>query len=213
MDRNETKVLIVDDDEDMRATLSDFIGGMGVKVRVAADLAEAQLALGSETPPFDIVLADLKLPSGTGLDILKAAHTRSTDTLVSIVTGYASLETAMEAIRLGAYDYITKPFSLEEIGVQVRNMVGHIALTKENARLSMRLQELLAQINRLQAERLDFARFQEDMRREVSETNRKLDRLVAENNLASSGYVPGPAHGTDAPRPRAPIAIQKPKSA
>jgi ActR/RegA family two-component response regulator len=51
------------------------------------------------------------------MDVLKAAHARSSETLVRIVTGYASQETAIEAIRLGAYDYITKPFTLDEIGV------------------------------------------------------------------------------------------------
>jgi DNA-binding NtrC family response regulator len=205
MDRNELKVLIVDDDEDMRATLSDFIGGMGVRVRVAADVADARVALGNETPPFDLVLADLKLPGGTGLDILKAAHTRSPETLVSIVTGYASLETAMEAIRLGAYDYITKPFSLEEIGVQVRNMVEHVSLTKENDRLSMRLQELLEQMNRLQSERLDLSRFQDEIRREIQETHHKLDQLLATANPPATNYAAS-AYGAETVRTRSPLA-------
>jgi DNA-binding NtrC family response regulator len=181
MAETELKVLIVDDDEDMRATLSDFISRMGVKVRTAGDVPTAQMTLRGETPPFDLVLADLKLPGGTGLDVLKAAHSRSVDTLVTIVTGYASLETAIDAIRLGAYDYITKPFSLDEIGVQVRNMISRVSLAKENARLSLRLQELFQQVNRLQSERSELNRFHGDIRKELQETNRKLDLLLAGN--------------------------------
>jgi DNA-binding NtrC family response regulator len=179
MAETELKVLIVDDDEDMRATLSDFISRMGVKVRTAGDVPEAREALAGETPPFDLVLADLKLPEGTGLDVLRAAHARSVETLVTIVTGYASLETAIDAIRLGAYDYITKPFSLDEIGVQVRNMISRVSLAKENARLSLRLQDLFQQVSRLQSERSELNRFYGDIRKELQENNRKLDLLLA----------------------------------
>ncbi len=187
MAQSELKVLIVDDDEDMRATLTDFISSkMGVKVRTAADVPEAKRVLQAEVPPFDLVLADLKLPGGTGLDVLKAAHARSSDTLITIITGYASLETAIEAIRLGAYDYMTKPFSLDEIGVHVRNMIERVSLSKENARLSLRLQELYEQVNRLQSEKSDMVRFQEDIRRELQSTSRKLDLLLEANPPGAS---------------------------
>jgi uncharacterized protein (UPF0335 family) len=110
---------------------------------------------------------------------LKSAHSRSVETLVTIITGYASLETAIDAIRLGAYDYITKPFSLDEIGVQVRNMISRVSLAKENARLSLRLQELFQQVNRVQAERAELNRFYADVRKELQETNHKLDIILA----------------------------------
>ncbi len=193
MAATEFKVLIVDDDEDMRATLSDFIGSMGLKVRTASDVAEAESLLITEIPPFDLVLADLKLPGGTGLDILKAAHARSPETLVSIVTGYASLETAIQAIHLGAYDYITKPFSLDEIGVQVRNMVERISLAKENARLSLRLQELFEQVNELQSGHLDWSRFQDEVRKELKDTNLKVSQLLsAISRLLPEATAAGP---------------------
>jgi DNA-binding NtrC family response regulator len=172
------QVLVIDDDEDMRATLATFIGRMGVRVRTACDLAEARQALRSEISAFDVVLTDLKLPGGSGLDIVRAAHERNRDCLVTIVTGYGSLETAIEAIRLGAYDYITKPFSLDEIGVQVRNMIDRVALTKENARLSVRLQELYEELNRLQNERMAMTHFQEEIRSELQQQRLKLDQLL-----------------------------------
>lgn len=172
-------MLVVDDDEDMRATLTDFIGKMGVQVRQAASLGEARRLLGNDADAFDLVVTDLRLPDGNGLDVVKAAHARRQDTLVTIVTGYASLDSAIEAIRLGAYDYITKPFTLDQIGVQVRNMVQRILLSKENARLSVRLQELYQEVNRLQSERIEAARFHNEIRRQLLEVHRKLDLLLA----------------------------------
>ena len=172
-------MLVVDDDEDMRATLIDFISKMGVKVRQAANLEEARRFLGNDADPYDIVITDLRLPDGNGLEVVRAAHSRRPDTLVTIVTGYASLDTAIEAIRLGAYDYVTKPFTLDQIGVQVRNMVQRILLSKENARLSVRLQELYQEVNRLQSEKVEAVGFHNEIRRQLLEIHRKLDRLMA----------------------------------
>lgn len=179
MAQTEIRVLLVDDDEDMRATLADFISRMGAEVKTAADVPDAKRALSLESPPFDLVLTDLKLPGGNGLDVVKAAHARSMETLVTIITGYASLETAIEAVRLGAYDYITKPFSLDEIGVQVRNMIERVALSKENSRLSLRLQQLYEELNQLKNERTDVFRMQEEVRKELQDNSRKLDQLLA----------------------------------
>ncbi len=199
MTQSDLRVLVVDDEEDMRATLSDYISGMGLKIKTAMDVPDSQRLLRVESPPFDIVLADLKLPGGSGLDILKTALARSRDTLVSIITGYASLETAIEAIRLGAYDYITKPFSLDEIGIKVRNMAERISLSKENARLSLRLQELLEQVSRLQGERSEVLRVQEEIRKGVDEIHRKLDLLLPHRNGATpveSAQIAPPAKAT-----------------
>jgi DNA-binding NtrC family response regulator len=173
------RALIVDDDEDMRATLMDFISQLGVKASTVGNVAEAQWALRTEGTPFDLVLTDLKLPGGNGMDVLKAAHARSSETLVTIITGYASLETAIEAIRFGAYDYITKPFTLDEIGVQVRNMIARVSLSKENAHLSLRLQELCEQVNRLRNERHAALSLQEGIRDELQQNSRKLDLILA----------------------------------
>jgi DNA-binding NtrC family response regulator len=172
MGSSDTRVLIVDDDADLRGALTDFISKMGVKVRTAGSVQEAQHLLQTEAIPFDLVLTDLKIPGGSGMDVLHAAHSRSMESLVTIITGYASIETAIDAIRLGAYNYVTKPFSLNEIGVQVRNMIERIALSKENARLSLRLQELYQQVNRVQNERTDVVRLHDDL-------SRKLDQILS----------------------------------
>jgi len=174
----EIRMLVVDDDQDMRDTITDFISKMGIKVGQAASLEEARRLLGNDADPFDLVITDLRLPDGNGLEVVRAAHTRRPDTLVTILTGYASLDTAIEAIRLGAYDYLTKPFTLDQIGVQVRNMVQRVLLSKENARLSVRLQELYQEVNRLQSERVEAVGFHNEIRRQLLEVHRKLDRIL-----------------------------------
>lgn len=175
---SETRILLVDDDEALRVTLVDFISRLGVMVRAVGTMSEAAAAIRADVQPFDIILTDLRLPDGNGLDVVRAAHARSTETLVSILTGFASLETAIGAIRLGAYDYITKPFSLDEIGVQVRNMIGRVSLSKENARLSLLLQELYAQVHRLQSDRSDVSAALQEIRTDLADNGRKLEQLL-----------------------------------
>jgi DNA-binding NtrC family response regulator len=178
MSSTEVKVLIVDDDADLRAALTDFISRMGARVRSAGNVVEAQQMLQTETTPFEIVITDLKIPGGSGMDVLKAAHARSLESLITIITGYASMETAIDAIRLGAYSYIAKPFSLNEIGVQVRNMIERVTLSKENARLSIRLQDLYQQIERFHTERADAFKLHEDINKKLLENTQKLDQIL-----------------------------------
>jgi DNA-binding response OmpR family regulator len=124
------------------------------------------------------------------MDVVKAIRARAPESLVTIVTGYASLETAIEAIRLGAYDYITKPFSLDEIGVQVRNMIERVSLSKENARLSVRLQEVYQQIDHLQSERVEMLKFQEQILSSLREATGKLDQLLQDNGPSRKPQTP-----------------------
>jgi DNA-binding NtrC family response regulator len=172
------KILIVDDDEDLCVALTDFISQMGVLVQTAGNVPEAQQKLQTETVPFDLILTDLRIPGGSGLDVLKAACERSADSLVMIITGYASMDTAIEAARLGAYNYVTKPFSLDEIGVQVRNMIERVSLSRENARLSLRLQELYQQLERVERERADFVQINKNLLKLLQENSRKLDDIL-----------------------------------
>ena len=171
--------LIVDDDVDLRSALTDYISQMDVTVRTAGSVTEAVRAIQSDPASFELILTDLKIPGGSGMDVLKAAHSRNPNTLVTIITGYATMETAIDAIRLGAHNYIAKPFSLNELGVQVRNMIERVTLSRENERLSLRLQELYQQVNQIQTERNDFSRMHEDLGKQLQENTRKLDQLLA----------------------------------
>ncbi len=179
MGNSNVRALIVDDDVDLRAALTDYISQMDVTVRTAGSVGEAVRIIQAEPIPFELILTDLKIPGGSGMDVLKAAHARGPNTLVTIITGYATMETAIDAIRLGAHNYIAKPFSLNELGVQVRNMIERVTLSKENERLSLRLQELYQQMNQIQSERIDFMRLHQDLRIQLQENTHKLDQLLA----------------------------------
>jgi two-component system, NtrC family, response regulator PilR len=186
MSSNEIKLLIVDDDVDLCLALNEFISQMGIRVQTAGNVSEAQQKLQNEPIPFDLVLTDLRIPGGSGMDVLKAARARSIDTLITIITGYSSVETAIEAARLGTYNYMTKPFSLDEIGVQVRNMIERVSLSKENARLSVRLQELYKELDRVQSEQAEFIKMNNNLVKQLQEKSRKLDDLMS---LHSSSVV------------------------
>jgi DNA-binding NtrC family response regulator len=189
------RALIVDDDIDLRSVLTDYIAQMGVSVRMAGTVAEAIRIIKAEAIPFDLILTDLKLPGGSGMDVLKAAHDIDPGILVTIITGYATMETAIDAMRHGAHNYIAKPFSLNEIGVQVRNMIERVTLSKENARLSVRLQELYQQVNQIQNERIEFVQLHEDLSRQLQENTRKLDQLLALSAGRLSGTQLAVLHG------------------
>ena len=88
---------------------------------------------------FGLILTDLQLPGTDGLSVLQAARAASSSTQVVIITGYASLDSAIKAVRLGAYDYLTKPFSLGQIDVLLDRVKERLALEAENRSLLRRL--------------------------------------------------------------------------
>jgi len=137
-------VLIVDDDKRMRSVLKSLLAEEGHGVTTSSDGLEAISVCGDTA--FDLVITDLMMPGASGIDVLKACRQAHPDTLVVLITGFASLETAIEAIREGAYDYITKPFKMEEMKIVVKNAGEQIRLLRENRRLIAELQEAYEQI-------------------------------------------------------------------
>jgi len=115
------KILIVDDDPEICHLLSTCLAPLEYKVTSANDGSQALEWI--EAEQFNIVILDLMLPGPNGIDILRHIHKRQPETDVIVLTAYASLETAIEALRLGAYDYITKPFQIEAIRSTVRRAV------------------------------------------------------------------------------------------
>lgn len=137
-------VLIVDDDKRMRSVLKSLLAEEGHEVTACADGLEA-ISRCIETA-YDLVISDIMMPGAGGIEVLKACRKGSPETLVVLITGFASLETAIEAIREGAYDYITKPFKMEEMKIVVKNAGEQIRLLRENRRLIGELQEAYEQI-------------------------------------------------------------------
>jgi CheY-like chemotaxis protein len=141
----ELKILIVDDDKRLAAALNSLLSEENHSVVVCENGLEGIQKCREEK--FDLVITDLMMPGATGLDLLRETRRISPETLVVLVTGYASLESAVQAIREGAYDYIAKPFKLEEIKVLIHNASERIRLAHENERL---LKELQSAYNQLQ---------------------------------------------------------------
>jgi two-component system response regulator PilR (NtrC family) len=133
------RVLIVDDEKGMRDFLSIMLKKEGYAVTAAesADRAQEALAHGD----FDLVITDISMPGRSGLDVLKQARSDHPDTPVIMITAYASTESAVEALKLGAYDYIIKPFDVEELKIVVKNALEKRRLEHENRILKRELKE------------------------------------------------------------------------
>ncbi len=120
------KVLIVDDEINIRKTLKLILNEYDSDVVEAGSFNAAKILIDSNV--FDIAIIDIRLPDGSGINILRYIKDTSTDTIVLIITAFSSTETAIEAMRSGAYDYITKPFNLDEIRIILRNIIEKIIL-------------------------------------------------------------------------------------
>jgi DNA-binding NtrC family response regulator len=103
------KILVVDDEAIVRTSCSRTLSPEGYEVRLATNGAEG-LKMASEER-FDLVLTDLKMPDMDGIEVLRIIKEKWPETAVIIVTGYQTVDTAVKAIKLGAYDYIEKPFT------------------------------------------------------------------------------------------------------
>ncbi len=123
------KILIVDDERLIRQSLQKALAGQGYAVLPAENGKTAIHLLEEESP--DLVLLDLKLPDINGIELLKRLRELDRNLPVLLITAYGSIDTAIQAIRLGAYDYITKPFDLETIVLSVNNALEASRLKKE----------------------------------------------------------------------------------
>jgi len=130
------EVLVVDDEADVRELLVEYFRDRGFEVSSAADGRAAITAIERAPARFGLIMTDLQLPGADGLAVLRAAKEVSPSSYVVIITGYASLDSAIQAVRFGAYDYLTKPFSLGQIDVIVNRLTDRMALETENRQLS-----------------------------------------------------------------------------
>lgn len=142
------RILIAEDDPNLGEALVSFLREKGHVVDLARHGGEALQLLSQRT--YSLILADLVMPEVDGLEVLRAARQRNPASLVVIMTGHASLASALEATREGAYDYLRKPFNLREIEVAVDNAARLLSLKEENGRLLQKLDELNAKLEELQ---------------------------------------------------------------
>jgi two-component system response regulator PilR (NtrC family) len=134
------KLLIVDDEKSMREFLAIVLRKEGYYVATAAD---GQAALQQiEQDIFDLVMTDIKMPGMDGLALLRAVKQTSPRTIVLMITAFASTENAVEAMRAGAYDYLTKPFQIDEVKLLIKKALDHRGLEEENRRLKEQFHQL-----------------------------------------------------------------------
>jgi len=131
------RILVVDDERSMRELLQIVLRREGYQVSLAENGQAAVAAL--EHEPVDVLISDIKMPGMTGVEVLREAKRIDPDIVGIMVTAYASTETAVEALRLGAYDYLTKPFDVEELKAKVRNALERRTLRQENVLLKRAL--------------------------------------------------------------------------
>lgn len=123
-------ILIADDEQEIRNSLSIVLREEGYQCATAPDGAAAIEALKEHS--FDILITDLKMPKADGLEVLEQALQRSSDTLTIIITAHATIETAIQALRKGAADYILKPLDFDEVIVRIENLLKQKKLVREN---------------------------------------------------------------------------------
>jgi len=133
------KILIIDDDTSLRRVLEYNLQEEGYEVVTAAD-GEAGLALFAECSPA-LVVTDLKMPGISGFQVLATIKERSPATLVIVITAFGAIDTAIEAMKLGAYDYITKPFNRDQLKLVVKKALELQGLSEENRLLKEELTE------------------------------------------------------------------------
>jgi DNA-binding response OmpR family regulator len=169
-------MLIVDDDKGLCEMLDDMFS-QETEIGVTSTNNGLDAIEKIRKKNFDLILTDLMMPGANGIEVLKTAKEIDEGVHVIIITGFASLETAMEAIRKGAYDYITKPFKLDEIRIVVQNACEKIRLLRENRALIESLEQSYQELKTLKSSR-------EELSERVEKINQRMDEnqeRIAEN--------------------------------
>ncbi|MDF1559380.1 MAG: sigma-54 dependent transcriptional regulator [Bacteroidales bacterium] len=135
-------ILIVDDEESVRDSLLNWFIEDGYSVECAENAKKALQLL--EVRDFDIILADIKMPGMDGMEMHRRIKALNRDSIVIIMTAFASVDTAVQALKDGAFDYVTKPFDPDDLSHLIRNAAAQIALKGENEALKSRVTTLEA---------------------------------------------------------------------
>jgi len=133
-------ILIVDDEESVRDSLYNWFLEDGFRVECAENAKRALTIL--ESDQFDIILADIKMPGMDGLEMLRRIKSIMPDSIVIVMTAFATVDTAVKALKDGAYDYVTKPFDPDDLTHLIRNATKQIALVEENETLKQKVTSL-----------------------------------------------------------------------
>ena len=141
MKENQGRILVVDDELAVRDSLREWFRQDGHDVHVAADAQEALRKLQEHAGEWDVVLLDIKMPGMDGMELQRRIHALDPTILVVMITAYASVDTAVAALKSGAYDYVTKPFDPDQLSGLLRKALQQRQLARENLRLRDQIQE------------------------------------------------------------------------
>jgi two-component system, NtrC family, response regulator PilR len=136
---NRSRVLVVDDEPGLRDMLAILFRREGLDVTLAPGFTAARDAVANAPEPYALVLTDLLMPDGSGMDLLTLVKQRTARTEVILMTAHGGMETAIEAMRRGAYDFVTKPFATTELRALVHKALEKRAIVSENERLKAQL--------------------------------------------------------------------------
>ncbi len=138
------RILVVDDEKFIVEAISQHLEHLGYDVTSFTDSKEAIAAIAQED--YDLVMTDLRMPEISGMDIARAVNEKNTDSLVIILTGYATLDSAIESVHLQIYAYLNKPFDLRQLGQVVDQALMQQRLKRENDILQKRISQMLGDI-------------------------------------------------------------------
>jgi two-component system response regulator AtoC len=139
------RLLIIDDEENMRHMLSKVLGKTGYTVETASNGYEGLEMI--KNADFEFILCDIKMPNMSGMDFLKSARDKIRTTTVIMMSAYGTIDTAIEAMKLGAYDYISKPFKTDEVYLTLKKAEERESLRQENRLLKERIKEIEGNVN------------------------------------------------------------------
>ena len=140
------RILVVDDELFVRELLLEFLSTEGYEVSLA-DSGEKAVEL-METQPAEVVLVDLKMPGMDGIETFKQIKKIAPDTLAIIMTGYPTIESSIEALRQGAYDYVVKPFKLNDLKTSIEKALREHKLKIQISQLKNRIAQLEVELEK-----------------------------------------------------------------
>ena len=132
-------LLVVDDDRHIQNAMADYLRSLGYRTETASTCGEAVERM--EEFPFQVVVCDVNLPDKDGFELLQWSRDNAPDTAVILLTGFGTIESAVEAIRMGAFDYLTKPVIDEELNLSIERAISQRKLLDENKKLKAQLHE------------------------------------------------------------------------
>ena len=172
------EILVVDDEPDVRDALKTFLRNHGYRVMVAQSGEEAVKLLAENN--FDLIMLDVVLPGMSGLDVMDYVSDNNLSTLIIVMTGFASTDSAVESFRKRAYDYLIKPFNFPDLMIRVKNALNYKRSEEERELAEETLREAHDELEQWVEERTEqLASANERLRKEIDERRETEGQIKA----------------------------------